>query len=136
MLKNLKSLEYIDFECNKCISSKSSDFEAIKNELRIKCADPIELDETYCPEDLKQYASDIGELKTAIKNWQPACFETFDPLIDWYKLKDLRSDKLEKCRKSRLEKENPKTGEDCGKGNASVTRALPRLLFACFLFFY
>lgn len=95
LFESLQSLNVVNLQCNKCINNlKIADFVALKNELRIQCADPMEMEANYCPEDLERYANDIDELKIAIESWKPTCFKP-----DWTDLLRNRTVKLEECRK-------------------------------------
>lgn len=103
LLKNLIKLDKLDFRCNKCIDGDTSeiDFETLKKELRIQCPDPLEMEATYCPEDLELYESDIGDLKMAMKRWIPTCSVYFDP--DWNDILRNRTAKLEECRREKAD---------------------------------
>lgn len=99
LLKNLNSLKHVDFRCNKCIDrEKTSDLEAVKKELWIKCADPKEIEQEKCSKVLENYENDISELEAERQRYVPTCFEVYDP--DWTDLIQKRSAKLEECRKA------------------------------------
>lgn len=105
LLKNLHFLEFVTFVCNKCINSKAtSNFEAFNNELHIKCADPMEVEQENCPDDLKRYKSDIGFLQEEIKRNESSTCLRQDPsmLLDWNDLVEKRSAKLAECEKKKI----------------------------------
>lgn len=105
LIKDLHSLENIDFTCNKCIDRGTTlDFETVKDELRIKCADPKEVEEENCSEVLGKYENDIKELEKERQRYRLTRFcSKYGP--NWSDLIRKRSTKLEECRKAKTVKE-------------------------------